>query len=178
MPAAILKFLKVAWPYMVAFSVGFGSAYYWQGLRWDAEVATLKQDWADERRKLADAANDELQRQISLREEQATIISQLDQEHTRELQNAEKEIERVRDELRTGERRLYVDADCPGSDGVPGDSTASSVDNGAGKARLNADTAERLVRLTERGDRAIRQLTACQDYVKTILNKRGTNNDD
>jgi type II secretory pathway pseudopilin PulG len=69
---------------------------------------------------------------------------------------------KLRTDIASGERKLFipVKASCPVS--TPADSTASSG-NTETRAELDAGTAQALVDLTSRGDTAIRSLNACID---------------
>lgn len=92
-------------------------------------------------------------------------LAELDQRHTRSLKDAQSDNERLRADIRNGERRLSVRATCPA---MSADSSASRVDDGASRAEVDPATAERVVRVANDGDDAIRQLTALQNYVRDV----------
>lgn len=158
--------LRAYAPYLIAAALGAGAAYWLQGLRWEADVSQLKQAWAEEKRALAEAAQAELQKRVTESQALALRIEDLDRQHARELRDAELEKNRLAAAVRAGERRLFIGADCPG--GLPADPGAAGLGDGARRARLDPDAAARLIALTERGDRAIRQLTACQAFITTL----------
>ncbi len=96
-------------------------------------------------------------------------IAELDKKHTKERFDAEETIDNLLDDVGTGKRRLFiktVKAKCP----VPDNSNPSSLDYASNRAELDQGTAERIIGLTSRGDKAIRQLSACQDYVRAVNN--------
>lgn len=94
-------------------------------------------------------------------------ISKLDDKHTKELFDAQDNVSNILDTVSTGQRRLFVTtvkAKCA----MPNNSTAASVDHAATRAELNKEFAQRIIAITARGDKAIIQLNACQDYVKAV----------
>lgn len=97
--------------------------------------------------------------------EAADRFAEIDKTYTQELFDAQEVIDGVISDVRTGKRRLFVktsNAKCI----MPKTGPAASVGDATGKARLDQDVAERLIRLTERGDKAIIQLGACQEYAR------------
>lgn len=59
-------------------------------------------------------------------------------------------------------------ANCPVQ--TPTDTAPASGDSGQERAELDAETARTLVSITDSGDEAIRQLTACQQAYESIYN--------
>lgn len=59
-------------------------------------------------------------------------------------------------------------ANCPVQ--TPTDTTTPPRDSGEERAELDAETARSLVAITDSGDEAIRQLTACQQAYESIYN--------
>ena len=59
-------------------------------------------------------------------------------------------------------------ANCPVQ--TPTDTAPASGDSGQERAELDAETARSLVSITDSGDEAIRQLTACQQAYESIYN--------
>jgi len=53
---------------------------------------------------------------------------------------------------------------------TPTDTAPASGDSGQERAELDAETARSLVSITDSGDEAIRQLTACQQAYESIYN--------
>lgn len=94
-------------------------------------------------------------------------IAQLDNKHTKELLDAQETIDDVLNNVRSGERRLFVKTKAP-SCAVSNDSKTASVDYAAAKSELDPDTSELIINLTARGDKAIIQLTACQEFINQI----------
>lgn len=91
------------------------------------------------------------------------LLAQLDTEHTQERERANQTNANLRAAVAAGEHRLSVLAKCPAG----GSAGASSLDHDQARAELDPAAAERIVRITNDGDDAIRQLSALQDYVRT-----------
>ena len=98
-------------------------------------------------------------------------LSASDQQHTRELSDAQRNQAALRDRLATADVRLSVllDATDPASCGpVPTAATAGSVVHAAPRARLDPAHAQRIIGITDDGDNALIALRACQAYVRVI----------
>lgn len=106
------------------------------------------------------------QKAIDSYERWAAEYATLDAAHTRRTQEAQREMDQLRAAIRDGERRLSIRATCPPR--LPDTADAPRVGDGKDRADIDPGAAERIVALTERGDKAIRQLTACQDYVLSM----------
>lgn len=99
-------------------------------------------------------------------------LSQIEAEQYQELQNAKSKNEQLISDLANERRRLSVKTtnDCTASSsGLSKTSKASSMDNGATRAYIDPGDAAAIIRITDRGDKAIRQLIACQAYIKEVV---------
>ncbi|BBR55381.1 Bacteriophage Rz lysis protein [Pseudomonas guariconensis] len=89
--------------------------------------------------------------------------------HFQELAHAQQTQARLRDRLATADLRLSVlveqGANCPA---VPAPSSASGVDHGPVRARLDPADARRIIAITDTGDRGLIALRACQDYIRAL----------
>ncbi|KAF6692760.1 lysis protein [Pseudomonas sp. EKM23D] len=107
-------------------------------------------------------------------EKRLTLEQQLadqDQQHTRELSDAQHNQAALRDRLATADVRLSVllDATDTGSDcSVPPTTGAVGVVHAARRAQLDPAHAQRIIAITDDGDNAITALRACQVYVRAI----------
>ncbi|MNY44363.1 Bacteriophage lysis protein [compost metagenome] len=93
-----------------------------------------------------------------------------DQSHHETLTNAQKDQARLRDRLATSDLRLSVVL-AQGSAGgcsVPAATGAGGVDHGAVRADLDPAHAQRIVAITDEGDRGLIALAACQAYVREL----------
>ncbi|WP_110995396.1 lysis system i-spanin subunit Rz [Pseudomonas sichuanensis] len=92
------------------------------------------------------------------------LLGQLDTQHTQERERANQTNADIRAAVAAGQRRLSVPAKCPV---VRAASTTASLDHAEARAELDPAAAERIVRVANDGDDAIRALSALQDYVRT-----------
>ena len=93
-----------------------------------------------------------------------------DQQHTRELSDAQRNQALLRDRLATADVRLSVLlADDPASGcNVPTAAGAVGVVHAARRAQLDPAHAQRIIAITDDGDNGLIALRACQAYVRAI----------
>ena len=92
-----------------------------------------------------------------------------DQQHTKELSDAQRNQARLRDQLATADVRLSVlIEDSASGCNVPTTPGAVGVVHAARRAQLDPAHAQRIVAITDDGDNAIIALRACQAYVRAI----------
>lgn len=105
---------------------------------------------------------DTMERAAESRRNTQRLLAQLDTEHTQERERANQTNASLRADVATGQRRLSVlAATCTPA----GPATAAGVGHAEARAELDPAAAERIVRIANDGDDAIRQLTALQDWV-------------
>ncbi|NMY86768.1 lysis protein [Pseudomonas proteolytica] len=110
---------------------------------------------------------DEQDRRLGLEKTLATS----DQQHTRELSDAQRNQARLLDRLATTDLRLSVLLDATDSASgcnVPTAPGAVGVVHGAQRAQLDPAHAQRIIAITDAGDQGLIALRACQAYVRTI----------
>ena len=98
-------------------------------------------------------------------------LSTSDQTHYKELIDAQRNQDRLRDRLATADLRLSVllDATDPaGGCSVSAGTEAAGVVHGRARARLDPAHAQRIVAITDAGDQGLIALAACQAYVREI----------
>lgn len=89
-------------------------------------------------------------------------LSALDAKHTEELNHARAENDKLRTDLAAGSKRVRVAVtDCKPA-------TTARVDDAASTAELDPKVAADLAGIAADGDAAIRQLTALQEWIKTV----------
>jgi prophage endopeptidase len=98
------------------------------------------------------------------------LLAQLDTDHTKELENAQADNQRLRTAVATGARRLSVPAKCPSAP-MRTAAAAARLDDAETRAELDPAAAERIVAIPADGDEAIHALTGLQDYVTKICLK-------
>ncbi len=161
------------------------AAWVWQGNAYRTQLAEQAADYgrqlADkdrvhtrEREEAAAAALDQLAlQQIARRDLEARLQAQ-GQAHWREMNHAQQAQARLRDRLATADLRMSVLLDagsvsaqgCNG--GVRETPGAGGVVHGAIRAELDRAHAQRIVAITDEGDRGLIALQACQAYVLEI----------
>ncbi|WP_416363910.1 lysis system i-spanin subunit Rz [Pseudomonas sp. NFX183] len=97
-------------------------------------------------------------------------LANQDQQHTRELSDAQRNQALLRDRLATADVRLSVLlADDPASGcNVPTAAGAVGVVHAARRAQLDPAHAQRIIAITDHGDNGLIALRACQAYVRAI----------
>ena len=93
-----------------------------------------------------------------------------DAPHNKELSDAKKTQQRLSDRLATADVRLSVLlATGPlGGAGVSATASAGGVVHGATRAELDPAHAQRIIGITDAGDRGLIALKACQGYVREV----------
>ena len=94
-----------------------------------------------------------------------------DQQHTKELTDAQRTQAALRDRLATADVRLSVLVDAAGTASgcdVPTAAGAASVVHAARRAQLDPAHAQRIISITDSGDQGLIALRACQAYVRAI----------
>lgn len=131
-----------------AISASFGAGYWLSGALHDNEsLRTANADYVAQKQ-----ADDKLRDALAAK----------DKKHFEELSNARIENDKLRLDLAAGTKRVRVAVrQCEPSG-------ASGVDNAASTAELDGKTAADLAGIAADGDEAIRQLTALQEWAKTV----------
>jgi len=150
-----------------------GAALAWQFQDWRygrqlAEQARLNADTLNQLN-VAAASAQQVEQDKRLALEQRLAASE--QTHYRALSDAQRDQDRLRDRLATADLRLSVliDAgDAAQGCGVPATAGAGGVDHAAVRARLDPAHAQRIIAITDTGDRGLIALQACQAYVRAL----------
>jgi hypothetical protein len=160
--------------FLVGLAGGAAGAWWVQQQRLDAQVGQLTAAHAQAMQAVANeaatAASAAEARQTELQQQVAAV----DAQHSKEMQDAQAQNDQLRAAVAAGSRRLSVAARCPaaaGRSGVPAGAAPAGVGDGSAAQRVDLDpaTAGRLLAIAAAGDKAIRQLSACQAYVKVII---------
>ena len=155
---------------LLALAIGFGGA--WQVQDWRlgerlAEQAGLhKDDLAAISNSAAAHAQAEQGKRLALEQQ----LAGQDQQHTKELSDAQRNQARLRDQLATADVRLSVllAEDSASGCNVPTTPGAVGVVHAARRAQLDPAHAQRIIAITDDGDNAIIALRACQAYVRAV----------
>jgi len=165
----VQKLIGLGLAILLALVIGFGGA--WQVQDWRlgerlAEQAGLhKDDLASISRAASDKARVEQSKRLALEQQ---LYSQ-DQQHSKELSDAQRNQARLRDQLATADVRLSVlIEDSASGCNVPTTPGAIGVVHAARRAQLDPAYAQRIFAITDDGDNAVIALRACQAYVRAI----------
>ena len=156
---------------LLAMAVSFGAAWQVQDWRYDGKLAKQAGQFQTDLDAIGNAATTQAraEQEKRLAIEQQLAIS--DQQHTKELSDAQKNQTRLRDRLATADLRLSVLLDTTDSASgcaVPTDPSAGGVVHGGARARLDPAHAQRIISITDAGDQGLIALRACQAYVNAI----------
>ncbi|MFV3383132.1 lysis system i-spanin subunit Rz [Pseudomonas sp. NY15354] len=162
-------------------AVGGRLAWLWQADELQKQEAGYERQLAQkdlahgrEREAAASAALDQLEQQQVARRDLEDRLQTQDEKHWKEMNDAQRAQARLRDRLATTDLRLsvLVDAGTVAASGCNGGVRASagtgSVVDGALRVQLDPAHAQRIVAITDEGDRAVIALKACQAYVREV----------
>ncbi|MBP2081680.1 MULTISPECIES: lysis system i-spanin subunit Rz [Pseudomonas] len=176
-----IAFLGVA----VGLYVGGRGAWLWQASEYGKQVAEQAagyvQQLADsdrahgrEREEAAAAALKQLAEQKSQRQALEDRLQEQGKTHWKEMNDAQQTQDRLRDRLANADLRLSVLVDAgafaaSGGDGGMREAAGTGgVVHGALRARLDPAHAQRIIGITDIGDRGLIALQACQAYVREV----------
>lgn len=165
--------------------LGGRGAWLWQANDYGKQLSDQAADYARqlaakdrahgrEREAAAASALDQLAVQQDARRDLEDRLQEQAQTHWKEMSDAQQTQARLRDRLATADLRLSVLVDAgaiaaQGCDGgvreTPG---AGSVVHGAVRAYLEPAHAQRIIAITDEGDRGVIALKACQAYVLQV----------
>ena len=155
---------------LLAVSIGFGAAWQVQDWRMGERLAVQAGLHKDDLSAISNAAAAQSrgEQEKRLATEQQLAIQ--DQQHTKELSDAQRNQARLRDQLATADVRLSVllAEDPVGGCKVPAAPGAAGVVHAARRAQLDPAHAQRIVAITDDGDNAVIALRACQAYVRSV----------
>ena len=133
-----------------------------------AEQAGLhKDDLAAITNAAGDQARAEQDKRLALEQQ----LAGQDQQHTRELSDAQRNQAVLRDRLATSDVRLSVllgAADSASGCNVPATPGTVGVVHAVRRAQLDPAHAQRIIAITDDGDNAVIALRACQAYVREV----------
>ena len=158
-------------PYIAAVLIGAAGAWQFQDWRYGehlAEQARLHAETLNQMTQVAATAQQaEQDKRLAL--EQRLAASE--QTHFEKMTDAQKNQDRLRDRLATSDLRLSVLLDATDTAkgcGVPATAGAGGLDHGTVRAKLDPAHAQRIIAITDKGDRGLIALQACQAYVKAL----------
>jgi len=154
---------------LVLMAVAAGAAWQVQdwrmGKKLEEQAGLHKDDLAAISNAAAAQARAEQDKRLATEQQLAAS----DQQHTKELSDAQRNQARLRDRLATSDLRLSVllEDSASGCD-VPAAPGAAGVVHAARRAQLDPAHAQRIIAITDDGDNAVIALRACQAYVRAV----------
>lgn len=170
---------------VLACAIGARAAWVWQANAYGKQLAVQADDYGQqlakkdreysrERDEAAAAALNQLAEQQDARRALEARLQDQTKTHWKELNDAQQAQARLRDRLATADLRLSVLVDAgalagPGCDGgVRQAAGTGGVVHGTVRAQLDRAHAQRIVAITDDGDRGLIALKACQAYVREV----------
>ncbi|NWE38639.1 lysis protein [Pseudomonas yamanorum] len=156
---------------LLAMATSFGAA--WQVQDWRLGKVLVEQgaqfqtDLTAIGNAAAAQAHSEQDKRLATEQQLATS----DQQHTKELFDAQRNQALLRDRLATADVRLSVLLDATDSGSgcdVPDTASTVGVVHALRRAQLDPAHAQRIIAITDAGDQGLIALRACQAYVRTI----------
>lgn len=142
-----------------------------QAWRYGAQLERQSAEQSQAIFQLSQASVHQQQAEQAKRQALEQQLNASDQQHARELSDAQRNQAALRDRLATADVRLSVllDAtDAASGCSLPTPAPAGSVVHAAPRARLDPAHAQRIIGITDDGDNALIALRACQAYVRAV----------
>lgn len=149
----------------------FVAAWQFQDWRYGRQLAEQARLNAETQNQLTQAAANAQQAEQDKRLALEQRLAASEQTHYRALSDAQRDQDRLRDRLATADVRLSVllDAGDPAHGcAVPATAGTVGVDSATVRARLDPAHAQRIIAITDTGDRGLIALQACQAYVRAL----------
>ncbi|WP_460060174.1 lysis system i-spanin subunit Rz [Pseudomonas sp. H2_H09] len=154
---------------LLAVVIGFGGAWQVQDWRMGKQLAEQAGLHKDDLAAITNAAAAQARAEQDKRLATEQALATSDQQHTKELSDAQRNQARLRDQLATADVRLSVLLeDSASSCNVPTATGAVGVVHAARRAQLNPAHAQRIIAITDAGDQGLIALRACQAYAREV----------
>ena len=157
---------------LLALAIGFGGAWQVQDWRMGKKLSEQAGLHKDDLAEITNAASAQARTETDKRLVLEQQLAGQDQQHTRELSDAQRNQAVLRVRLATSDLRLSVlldAADSASGCNVPSTPGAVGVVHGAARAQLDPAHAQRIIAITDAGDQGLIALRACQAYVRAVL---------
>ncbi|MFL1475383.1 lysis system i-spanin subunit Rz [Pseudomonas grimontii] len=156
---------------LLLIGIGAGAAWQVQDWRMGKQLAEQAGQFQADLRTIGNAATAQARAEQDKRLATEQTLAASDQQHTKELSDAQRNQARLRDQLATADVRLSVlldSTDSASGCNVPPTPGAVSVVHAARRAQLDPAHAQRIIAITDDGDNAVIALRACQAYVRAV----------
>ncbi|WP_166219697.1 lysis system i-spanin subunit Rz [Pseudomonas atagonensis] len=150
--------------------IGAGSTWQFQDWRYGKQLAEQARQHAEILNQLTSAAATAQQAEHDKRLALEQLLSASEKTHFRKMSDAQRDQDRLRDRLATSDLRLSVLLDAGSASGcsVLAATSTGGLVHGPVRAELDPAHAQRIVAITDEGDRGLIALQACQAYVKAL----------
>ncbi|KHK63138.1 lysis system i-spanin subunit Rz [Pseudomonas frederiksbergensis] len=154
----------------VAMILAISATWKVQDWRYSGRLAEQANAHLSDLAKIGSAAADQVQAEQGKRLALEQKLTANDQTHHKELSDAQTNQDRLRDRLATADLRLSVllTEDPASCNAVPATAGAGGVVDGRTRAQLDPAHAQRIIAITDAGDRGLIALRACQAYVREL----------
>lgn len=155
---------------LLSMAVSFGAAWQVQDWRYDGKLAKQAGQFQADLDAIGNAATAQARAEQDKRLATEQQLAASDQQHTKELSDAQRNQALLRDRLATADVRLSVllaEDPASGCD-LPATAGAVGVVHAARRAQLDPAHAQRIIAITDDGDNAVIALRACQAYVRAV----------
>jgi len=149
----------------------FAAAWQFQDWRYGRELAEQARLNAESLNQLTQTAATVQQAEQDKRLALEQRLAASEQTHYRALSDAQRDQDRLRDRLATADVRLSVlldVGDVAHGGAMPAAAGTGGVDSATVRARLDPAHAQRIIAITDTGDRGLIALQACQAYVRAL----------
>jgi hypothetical protein len=156
---------------LLVMAVSFGAAWQVQDWRYDGKLAKQAGQFQTDLDSIGNAATAQARAEQEKRLAAEQRVTDSDQQHTRELSDAQRNQAQLRDRLATADVRLSVLLDATDSASgcnVPTTPGAAGVVHAARRVQLDPAHAQRIIGITDAGDQGLIALRACQAYVRAV----------
>ena len=154
---------------LLALAIGVGGAWQVQDWRLGERLAEQAGQFEKELAAISNKASAQAQAEHGKRLALEQQLAGQDQQHSKELSDAQRNQARLRDQLATADVRLSVlIEDSASSCNVPTTPGAGGVVHATRRAQLDPAHAQRIIAITDAGDQGLIALRACQAYVRAI----------
>lgn len=157
---------------LMALAIGFGGAWQVQDWRMGEKLAEQEGQFEKDLAAISNAAAARAQAEQGKRLALERQLAGQDQQHSKELSDAQRNQARLRDRLATADVRLSVlIEDSASGCNVPTTPGTAGVVHAARRAQLDPAHAQRIIGITDEGDQGLIALRACQAYVDAIVTR-------
>ncbi|MBD8666535.1 lysis system i-spanin subunit Rz [Pseudomonas lurida] len=156
---------------LVAMAASFGAAWQVQDWRLGKMLAEQGAQFETDLTAISNAAAAQARAEQTKRLALEQNLARFDQQHAKELSDAQRNQALLRDRLATADVRLSVLLDATDSANgcnMPATPGAVGVVHAAHRAQLDSAHAQRIIGITDAGDQGLIALRACQAYAKEV----------